>query len=158
VIGTNRNPGVYTCTVSASGTGGTPSAPAAVGTTQVTLTVNAMPFFAGAVDGGNGTKFLQTSGGKPFGYFGYLGNNNWMYHADLGYLYVISANDASNGIYMWDMKSGHWFYTSGATFPFMYDFTVNAWLYYFPSQTQSGHYTSSPRNFVNMTTNQFFSM
>jgi hypothetical protein len=152
-----KAPGSYNCTLTVSGTGGTPSAPAMSSSTTVTLTVAPLPAFAAATTT-SGISMLTFPGGNLFGYFAYLPSNSIIFHADLGYEAIVAANDANNGVYMYDFKSGHWWYTTPGTFPFVYDFTLSAWIYYFPSQTISGHYTSSPRSFVNMTTNQFFTM
>ena len=61
-------------------------------------------------------------------------------------------------VYLWDLSSGHWWYTNSGLFPYLYDFTLNAWIYYFPDTKNAGHYTTSPRYFVNMTTGQIFAM
>jgi hypothetical protein len=116
-----------------------------------------IPFFAVAVDQGNGTYFENLPGGKFFGYFAYIGSSI-ISHADLGYESIMAANDGANGIYLYDFKSGHWWYTNPSAFPFLHDFTLKAWIYYFPAQGSTGHYSSNPRNFVNMTTGQFFTM
>jgi len=151
-------PGSYPCTLTVSGAGGSPSAPAIMSSTVVTLTVSPMPFFASAVSIGNPFLSMTFPGANLFGTFAYLASNQIIYHVDLGYEGIVAANDAANGVYMYDFKSGHWLYTSPSTFPFMYDFTLKAWLYYFPAQGNTGHYSSNPRNFVNMTTGQFFTM
>jgi hypothetical protein len=151
-------PGTYACTLAVSGTGGAPSAPAQGSSTVVTLTVSPLAFFAPATSVGNGVSFETLAGGNLFGYFAYLQSNSLIFHFDLGYEGIVSANDGANGIYMYDFKSGHWFYTNPSSFPFLYDFTLKAWIYYFPAQGVAGHYTTNPRNFVNMTTGQFFSM
>ncbi|HWT07166.1 MAG TPA: hypothetical protein VN224_15480, partial [Xanthomonadales bacterium] len=51
--------------------------------------------------------------------------------------------------------SGHWWYT-GRTYPFpyLYDFTLGAFLYYYPDTNNPQHYTTSPRYFYNFTTSQ----
>jgi hypothetical protein len=153
----NLVPGIYQCNVTISGTGGNPSAPAVSATVPVMLTINALPGFTGAVNGGNGTLFLQFPGANTFGYFVYL-TDNWLFHADLGYEYFIAANDGSNGFYMYDLKSGHVWYSNPATFPYLYDFTLRAWLYYFPNQNQAGHYTTNPRYFANLSNNTIITM
>jgi hypothetical protein len=154
----NLGPGVYPCTVTISGTAGTPAA-AVTGAISVTLTVSPLTGFAGATNGGGGTLLLTfPSPGNLFGYFVYLSSGNWMYHADLGYEYFIAANDAGHGFYMYDLKSGHWWYSSPTLFPYLYDFSLNAWLYYFPSTSLAGHYTTNPRYFANLTTGAIFTM
>lgn len=59
---------------------------------------------------------------------------------------------------MWDLSTKHWWYTNSSTFPYLYDFTLNAWIYYFPDTHNAGRYTTNPRWFANMTTGQIFTM
>jgi hypothetical protein len=137
----------------------------ALAQTQVTLESNsvtaptAMPvhpaFFAGEVALSNGVYYLAFPDGKLFGYYVYL-SGGWIYHFDMGYEYVDPAS-SGNAVYLWDDASGHWFYTSPSLFPQLYDFTLDAWLYYIPSST-AGHYTTNPRYFQNLTTGQIFTM
>jgi hypothetical protein len=54
--------------------------------------------------------------------------------------------------------SGHWFYSSPSLFPYLYDFTLTAWLYYFPATNNPGHYTTNPRYFSNLLTGKIFTM
>jgi hypothetical protein len=61
-------------------------------------------------------------------------------------------------LYLFDYKSSHWWYTSSSLFPFLYDFTLNAWIYYFPDPKNPGHYTTNPRTFSNLSTGQTFTM
>lgn len=39
------------------------------------------------------------------------------------------------------------FYTSPDTFPYLFDFARNSWLYYYPDTTKPDRYTTSPRYF-----------
>jgi len=119
-------------------------------------TASGIPFFNGSVSLGSGVLYLQFPDGSLFGYYTFV-SANWIYHFDLGYEYVDPANDVANSVYLWDEASGHWWYTNPAQFPYLYDFTLNAWLYYYPSAT-AGRYTSNPRYFVNLATNQIFTM
>jgi uncharacterized repeat protein (TIGR02543 family) len=118
--------------------------------------IGAIPFLNGSVSLGSGVLYLQFPDGTPFGYYAPL-SSNWIYHFDLGYEYLCSANDAANSVYMWYNSSGHWWYTNPAVFPYIYDFTLNAWLYYIPSAIP-GRYTSDPREFVNLTTGKTITM
>jgi hypothetical protein len=112
-------------------------------------------FFTGSVNGGGGTQYLQFSNGSTFGYYGFLGGG-WMYHVDLGYEYV--SPDNAPEVYLYDLASGHWWYTNTSTFPYLYDFTLNAWIYYFPNTTSPGRYSTNPRYFSNLTTGMIFTM
>jgi hypothetical protein len=139
----------------------------ALAQTQVTLQSNSITaptpapppvhpaFFAGEVALSDGVYYLAFPDGNLFGYYAYL-SGGWIYHFDMGYEYVDPAS-SGNAVYLWDDASGHWFYTSPTLFPDLYDFTLDAWLYYIPSAT-AGHYTTNPRRFENLTTGQIFTM
>jgi hypothetical protein len=49
------------------------------------------------------------------------------------------------------LTSSHWWYTSSTLFPYLYDFNLDSWIYYF-----SG--TTNPRDFSNLTTGKTFTM
>jgi hypothetical protein len=118
-------------------------------------TVSYPAFFNGQVPLENGIYYLAFTNGTPFGYYN-LGDFNfpWFYHYDMGFEYCFDANDGSSGVYLFDSTSGDFWYTSPSVFPFVYDFTLNAWLYYFPDTSNPGHYTSNPRYFYNFGTSQ----
>ena len=110
-------------------------------------------FFTGETALSDGVYYLSFPDGNYFGYYSYLADPNYIYHFDLGYEYVFDAADGVDGVYFYDFKSGHFFYTSPTyPFPFLYDFTLKATLYYFPDTTRSGHYTTDPRYFYNSRT------
>ena len=113
-------------------------------------------FFAGQTPLGDGVYYLAFSGGNFFGYFSYLADPNYLYHFDLGYEYVFDANDGQGGVYLYDFKSSTFFYTSSDfPFPYLYDFTLNAVLYYYPDSNNSGHYNrEGTRYFYNFATGQ----
>jgi hypothetical protein len=119
-------------------------------------------FFTGEQIASAEWNYLQFQNGNPFGYFGFVeGSASTMsatlYHADLGDEYV-TEGATSGSLYMYDFTSGHWWYTSASLFPDLYDFTLNAWIYYFPNTSSPGHYTTNPRYFSNLTTGQIFTM
>ncbi len=103
--------------------------------------------------------FNQSSGQVPFGYYTYT-SAGWMDHLDLGWEYVFDANSPScvGCVYFYDNTSGHYFFTSPSLFPYLYDYTLNVWLWYVPDVTQPGNYTANPRFFVNLTTDQVISL
>jgi hypothetical protein len=115
-----------------------------------------LAFFAGEDPLSNGVYYLQFPDGNLFGYYGYL-LSGWIFHFDMGYEYIVPAS-SGDGTYLWDLSSGHWFYSSPTLFPYLYDFSLSAWLYYFPDTKNAGHYTTGPRYFVNLTTNNIFTM
>ncbi|HWT07337.1 MAG TPA: hypothetical protein VN224_16345, partial [Xanthomonadales bacterium] len=116
-------------------------------------------FFAGEAALSNGVYYLALPNGNPFGYYSYLTDSNYIYHFDAGYEYVVDANDGKGGVYFYDFASSHWWYT-GLTFPFpyLYDFSLKAFLYYDPDTNNAGHYTTNPRYFYNFGTQQTITM
>jgi hypothetical protein len=116
------------------------------------------PFFNGETALGGGFYYLQFPNGTPFGYYSYLSDQNFIYHIDLGYEYLIDANDANHGIFFYDFASSSFFYTSPSAFPYLYDFSLNAWLYYLPDVNNPGRYTHNPRWFYNFATGQWITL
>ena len=121
---------------------------------QHLATVQQTTFFDGQVALANGVYYLAFPNGDYFGYYSYLNNTNYIYHQDLGYEYVFNADDGDAGVYLYDFKSGDFFYTSPTyPFPYLYDFTLNSTLYYYPSTTNPGHYnTDGIRYFYDFST------
>ena len=115
-------------------------------------------FFTGEIPLGNGVYYLQFSNGTPFGYYSYLTDPRWIYHFDMGFEYLFDANDGHSGIYFYDFASSSFFYTSPSTFPYLYDFSLNAWLYYLPDVNNPGRYTHNPRWFFNFATGQWITL
>ena len=116
-------------------------------------------FFSGEVPLGNGIYYLQFPNGTPFGYYSYLADPHWIYHFDMGYEYWFDANDGHGGIFFYDFASGHFFYSSPTFgFPYLYDFTLNTVLYYYPDPNNPGHYTTNPRYFFDFATGQIITM
>ena len=112
-------------------------------------------FFGGEVALGEGVYYLQFANGDLFGYYSFLSDPHYLYHFDLGYEYVFDAADGDAGVYFYDFKSSTFFYTSPVfPFPYLYDFTLNLVLYYYPDTANPGHYTSNPRYFFNFATGQ----
>jgi hypothetical protein len=154
VINQLKAPGTTSCSFMLRGSMGSPAV--TISTQPIAfLTAEPMPFLASAVTVGS-MRYLEFESHTPFGYFGYL-SNTIIYHNDLGYLSLIDANDGG-GIYLYDFRTAHWWYSSRSAFPYLYDFTLNLWIYYFPVAGQQGKYTSNPRYFANMSTSQIFTM
>lgn len=105
-------------------------------------------FFNGQVTLGNNTNYLVFTNGTPFGYYN-LASFTFplFYHYDLGFESFFDAEDGRNGVYLYDFASATSWYTSPQEFPYLYDFGLNAWLYYFPDPNRPGHYTKNPRYF-----------
>ncbi len=101
-------------------------------------------YFQGEAALSNGVYYLAFTSGNPFGYYSYLSDQNYIYHQDLGYEYVFDADDGANGLYLYDFKSGGFFYTAPAfPFPYLYDFTLGTVLYYYPDPSNPGRYNTS---------------
>jgi len=117
------------------------------------------PFFMGEVPLSNGFYYLQFPNGTPFGYYSYLTDPHFIYHFDMGYEYWFDANNADRGIFFYDFMSNHFFYTSPSfPFPYLYDFSLNTVLYYYPDPHNPGRYTTNPRYFYNFATGQIITM
>jgi hypothetical protein len=106
-------------------------------------------FFTGEIPLPFGWYYLQFPNGTPLGYYFYFSDPHFIYHIDLGYEYVMDAYDGYNGIYFYDFASGAFCYTAPIFFPYFYDFTLDAVLYYLPG-------THNPRWFLNLATGQWF--
>jgi hypothetical protein len=104
---------------------------------------------------GSALDYLTFPDGQFFGYFGFL-SAGWLYNLDMGYEYAVGASGTD--VYLFDLASAHWFYTNAGSFPYLYDFTLNNWLYYFPNTNSPGRYTSGPRYFSDLTTGQIITM
>ncbi len=117
-----------------------------------------LAFFNGVATVGSGVDYLALPSGKPFGYFAFLSDPDYLYHFDLGYEYVYDAADGNSGVYLYDFKSQGFFYTNPASpfqFPFLYDFSMNSVVYYFPAPRNPQRYnTSGVRYFYVFNTGQ----
>ena len=112
-------------------------------------------FFSGQVSLGGGIDYLHFPDGNLFGYYAYL-SGSALYHLDMGYEGFTASPGSS--IYFYDFATGHWWSSSASLFPYLYDFTLKTWIYYFPDSNNPGHYTTNPRYFSNLTTGQIFTM
>ena len=156
ITGTPTQAGTFSVTVSADNATGS-------GVATVNLTVLSSPrstFFNGQTPLDNGVYFLQFATGNPFGYYSYLSDASYIYHFDLGYEYVIDANDGQNGVYLYDFASNGFFYTSPAfPFPYLYDFNLISPVYYFPDPNNFGRFnTGGVRYFYVFNSGQVISM
>lgn len=139
----------YFFTVTSYTAGGIQSAPAS----ELEVSIPISQFLFGQQTTTNGGYYLQFTNGNAFGFFA-ITASGWVNHADLGYEYLVPANDQKNGIYLYDWDSTTYWYTNPSVFPFLFDFTLGAWLYYYPDTNNPGHYTSNPRRFYDYATQQ----
>ena len=105
---------------------------------------SAPAFFTGEVALSNGVYYLAFPNGNFFGYYSFLADPAYLYHFDLGYEYVFDAADGHGGVYFYDFASSTFFYTSPVfPFPYLYDFSLNSVLYYYPDPNNPGHYNTN---------------
>ena len=117
-------------------------------------------FFNGETALGSGVYFLRFANKNPFGFYSYLADAHYIYHFDLGYEYVFDAQDGRGGVFLYDFKSGGFFYTSpNFPFPYLYDFSLKAVLYYFPDPNgDEGRFnTNGIRYFARLDTGEIIS-
>ncbi len=112
-------------------------------------------FFTGQVSLGAGVEYLQFPNKNIFGYYNFP-SSSILYHYDMGFEAFVAGS--ASDVYLYDFTSGHWWYSSTTLFPYLFDFSLNTWLYYFPDTKNPGHYTTNPRYFSNLTTGQIFPM
>ncbi len=144
-----------TCSITASQSGSANYAAAIPVTQSFTVNPATPAFFTGEVSLGSGVYYLQFADGNLLGYYSFVGSSIF-YHYDMGYEAFVAGSGADT--YLYDFASGHWWYTSSTLFPDLYDFTLNAWIYYFPNTKNPGHYSTNPRYFANLTNGQIFQM
>ncbi len=142
--------GAYSASVVLTNAAGTSTT-----TLQFGITDPVPDYFANEQYIGSGVYYLTFPYSAPFGYYSYLADNHYMYHFDLGWEYVFDSRDSDEGIYLYDFASSTFFYTSvELKFPYLYDFSLDAVLYYYPDAANPGRYTSNPRYFYNFSTGQ----
>ena len=105
-------------------------------------------FFSGASDLGSENDYLAFGDGNPFGYYS-AAFAPFLYHYDAGFSYFIDAGTSTGDAYLYDFTSNAFWYTSPSLWPYIYDFGLNNWLYYFPNANDPTHYTTNPRYFYN---------
>ena len=113
-------------------------------------------FFTGQIYLGSGVYYLQFPDKNLFGYYNFP-SATIFFHYDMGFEGFVARLGVRHLLVRFH-QSDHWWYTSNALFPYLYDFTLNGWIYYFPNTTNPGHYTSNPRYFSNLSTGKIFTM
>ena len=73
---------------------------------------------------------ILNGGWLELSWFGVFNDNfdNWIYHMRLGWIYVQGTNTES--LLLWDLELG-WLWTSTETYPHLYCYDLEGWLYYF---------------------------
>jgi hypothetical protein len=62
-----------------------------------------------------------------FEFYSPQGEPGWIYHFEHGHLYV---QGDSSAIYLYDVRTGSWRWTSEEIYPLMYDIDAGTWMYY----------------------------
>ena len=78
--------------------------------------------------------------------------NGWIYHLRLGWIYLQGSSTTS--LLVWDSEWG-WLWTSDSTYPWLYRFSQNGWLYYYRGDDELG--SSNPRWFWDSSASQWMS-
>jgi autotransporter-associated beta strand protein/T5SS/PEP-CTERM-associated repeat protein len=58
---------------------------------------------------------------------------NWIYHENHGWQYIFDVGD--EGIYIYDVATGSWWFTTETFYPYIYDYGIGSWLYYVDGTT-----------------------
>ena len=109
---------------------------------QEELTAKAL--FPSAAELGDGWWFSDWFGSFNTGFF------PWIFHAEHAWMYIWEGSSPSE-MYVYDQISDRWLYTTAETYPNLYSFSRNSWVFYFAG-------TSGPREFVDLQTSDFFTM
>ena len=107
-------------------------------------------FFTGQQAQGNGVYSLS-----GFGYYSFDPNPNYVNSFDLGTEYAYDPMDGEGGIYFYDFTSTHTFYTSPSLYPYLYDYSLGSYLYFFANMNTTAPASSSPRTFYNFNTDKY---
>ena len=71
----------------------------------------------------------------------------WIFHVDHGWVYIADGS-RDESLWLFDLALG-WLYTTSTVYPSLYGHELEAWIFYFQG-------TSSPREFVNLISGEFF--
>ena len=74
----------------------------------------------------------------------------WIFHAEHGWTFV-DASSTPEGMFLFDLSSGGWFFSGEALYPNLFSFGRNSWVFYFAG-------TSNPRNYVDLGSGEFFNL
>ena len=74
----------------------------------------------------------------------------WIFHAEHAWMYIWEGSSPGE-MYVYDQISDQWLYTAAETYPNLYSFVRNSWVFYFEG-------TSGPREFVDLQSNEFFTI
>ena len=107
----------------------------------------------------------MTDGSVPFGevsdlgggwkfsdWFGSYNDSTapWMFHAEHGFVFIFEEG-VPDSVFYFDLTANGWFWTNATSYPSLFSFARNAWVFYFVGST-------GPRNFVDLGTGEFFDL
>ncbi len=106
--------------------------------------LSAQALFPNAAELGEGWWFSDWFGSFNTAFF------PWIFHAEHAWMYIWEDSSPSE-MYVYDQISDQWLYTAAETYPNLYSFVRNSWVFYFEG-------TSGPREFVDLQSNDFFTI
>ena len=68
-----------------------------------------------------------------FGSYWYVSGNNWVFHHQLGWCYMIVQSDDS--VWLWSEIMENWIWTNPTLFPFIFDYPNAEWLWFNTTQS-----------------------
>ena len=74
----------------------------------------------------------------------------WFFHLQHDFQFPV-AGAAAGEVFIYDLASEDWWWTSSTSYPSIYSFGRASWVFYFID-------TAGPRNFVDLITNDFFDL
>ena len=74
----------------------------------------------------------------------------WIFHAEHGWMFTWEDSRAGD-LFAFDFGSGQWFFTTDESYPNLYSFARNSWIFYYEG-------TIGPRQFVDLQSGEFFSL
>lgn len=76
-------------------------------------------------------------------------NGGWVWHAEHGWLFL--ADGATNDVvFLYDPVLENWLFTGRDTYPFLYVFGLDVWVYFFEGEIGPGNFTRKFYNFASM--------
>ncbi len=106
--------------------------------------LTAQSLFPNATELGDGWFFSGWFGSFNTGFF------PWIFHAEHNWMYI-GEDSSPDEFYLFDPSFDQWLYTTAETYPNLYSFSRNSWVFYFEG-------TSAPREFVDLQSNDFFTI
>ena len=74
----------------------------------------------------------------------------WIFHANHGWMYIWEESTAEE-VYCYDLASDQWLFTAATSYPNLYSFVRQSWVFYFDG-------SAAPRQFVDLQSGDFFDL